>query len=129
MEKFGQLLVPGKPKLPSRIFAIAIPPGVTADSVEIVGKGRVELPGSYHITPAPMVSPSDANREENDTISAEYDHTVAQAYATDELYIPAPKANLLFRGRTGNTTWYRSGLHHFNTSPEAPGFSIILQQP
>ena len=39
VEGFGSLLIPGKPELPSRIFAIAIPPGVvhqianTADRV------------------------------------------------------------------------------------------------
>ena len=49
MEGFGQLLEPGKPKLPSRIFAIAIPPSTKVTSVEMEGVNRTELPGTYNI--------------------------------------------------------------------------------
>lgn len=97
MEGFGQLLAPGKPKLPSRIFAIAIPPGVRADSIEIVGNGRVKLPGTYRIAPAPMVGASNATREEDDSIRTEYDHMVALAYASDALY-PNTEGKFIIQG-------------------------------
>jgi len=86
MEGFGQLLDPGKPKLPSRIFVVAIPPGARADSVEVVGNGLTELPGTYNITPAPMVSALDATESELEEIRATYDQTVEEAYASDEDY-------------------------------------------
>jgi hypothetical protein len=52
VEEFGRLLVPGKPNLPSKIFAIAIPPGAEVAGVTFdVGEGMV-LPGVYEIPPA-----------------------------------------------------------------------------
>ena len=45
MEGFGQLLTPGKPKLPSKIFSIAIPHGVQVDSVQATGMELTELDG------------------------------------------------------------------------------------
>ena len=44
VEDFGYLLVPGKPALPSKIFAIAIPPGSEVADVSFdAGKG-ITLP-------------------------------------------------------------------------------------
>ena len=54
VEEFGYLLIPGKPILPSKIFAIAIPPG--AEVVEVAfetGEG-IALPEFYEVPPAPL---------------------------------------------------------------------------
>ena len=52
VEDFGRILVPGKPDLPSKIFAIAIPPGAEVEEVTFdVGQGIV-LPGTYDVPPA-----------------------------------------------------------------------------
>ena len=54
VEDFGRLLVPGKPGIPSKIFAVAIPPG--ADVVEVsfdAGEG-ITLPGVYDILPVQL---------------------------------------------------------------------------
>jgi hypothetical protein len=51
---FGRLLVPGKPDLPSRIFAIAIPPGAEVANVTFDPGRGVALPGTYEIAPAPV---------------------------------------------------------------------------
>ncbi len=54
VENLGRLLVPGKPNLPSKIFAVAIPPG--AELLEVTfntGEGVV-LPGTYDIPPSPL---------------------------------------------------------------------------
>ena len=54
IENFGQLLVPGKPNLPSKIFSIAIPPGAKVDEVTFdVGEGTM-LEGTYQIPPSPL---------------------------------------------------------------------------
>ncbi len=54
LKDFGNLLVPGKPVLPSKIFAIAIPPGAeVVDVLADLGAG-ITLPGTYSIAPAPL---------------------------------------------------------------------------
>jgi hypothetical protein len=97
MEGFGQLLEPGKPKLPSKIFSVAIPPDVKVDSVEVAGTGLAELPGTYNVVPAPMVSPLSATEEELKKARAEYDETVKAAYASDQPY-PAETGMFITQG-------------------------------
>ncbi|MGB2805877.1 MAG: hypothetical protein WBD64_13400, partial [Candidatus Zixiibacteriota bacterium] len=54
VDNFGRLLVPGKPNLPSKIFAIAIPPGAEVAEVTFdLGEG-ITLTGSYKILPSPL---------------------------------------------------------------------------
>ena len=50
-EDFGRLLIPGKPNLPSKIFAIAIPPGAEVTDVSYETGEEIVLPGSYNILP------------------------------------------------------------------------------
>jgi hypothetical protein len=54
VENFGRLLVPGKPNLPSKIFAVAIPPGAEVAEVTFVTGEGITLPGIYEIPPAPL---------------------------------------------------------------------------
>ena len=63
MEKFGNLLTPGKPMLPGKTFLIAIPPGAEVTSIDVMGDGEFEIKGNYKIIPAPFVFPMD-NRED-----------------------------------------------------------------
>ncbi|MCK5231365.1 MAG: hypothetical protein KAR13_13920, partial [Desulfobulbaceae bacterium] len=86
MKGFGQLLDPGKPKLPSKIFSIAIPPGVKVHSVEMTGAGLFELPDTYTIAPAPMVAPLSATEGDIEEIRVEYERIRKQAYASDVAY-------------------------------------------
>jgi hypothetical protein len=51
IEDFGHLLIPGKPNLPSRIFAIAIPPGSILSDVSFDYCEGIKLPGTYEIIP------------------------------------------------------------------------------
>jgi hypothetical protein len=94
---FGALLVPGKPKLPSRIFAIAIPPGaevvgVTADA----GEGVV-LPGRYAVPPAPLprvISEQDPGASPERLQMYQRNHDAV--YGSDDAY-PAQVAQLIRR--------------------------------
>ena len=86
-EGFGYLLVPGKPKLPSRIFAFAMPPG--AEVVEVTydrGEGIV-LPGAYAITPASLTR---VIGQENSSVYQQrkrvYDENHATVYGSDDPY-------------------------------------------
>jgi hypothetical protein len=48
------LLVPGKPNLPSKIFAVAIPPGAEVLEVTFNAGEGIVLPGTYEILPSPL---------------------------------------------------------------------------
>jgi len=54
VENLGRLLISGKPNLPSKIFAIAIPPGAEVKEVTFSTKEKVTLPGSYNVLPSPL---------------------------------------------------------------------------
>ncbi|MDL1955691.1 MAG: C25 family cysteine peptidase [Candidatus Desulfofervidus auxilii] len=97
MKDFGQLLKPGEPKLPSKIFFIAIPPGVKVNSVKTENIGVKELPGVYKITPAPMVSPLSATIEQLEKIKADYEKKIEKVYSSDILY-PAQTGYFVSQG-------------------------------
>jgi len=87
MEGFGRLLVPGKPILPSKIVAVAIPPG--AEAVEVVANlvDEVTLPGTYEIAPAPLVR---VIGQEDSAIYGKrlqrYESNRASVYGSDDPY-------------------------------------------
>jgi len=51
LEGFGVVGTPGGPRLPGKIFAIAVPPGAVVTGVSFLGKA-VALPGTFRIEPA-----------------------------------------------------------------------------
>jgi hypothetical protein len=54
VEGLGRLLVPGKPNLPSKIIAVAIPPGAEFAGFTFDTGAGVVLPGTYNVPPAPL---------------------------------------------------------------------------
>jgi len=54
VDNFGRLLIPGKPSLPSKIFAIAIPPNTEVDQISFDAGEGIVMPGRYEIPPAPL---------------------------------------------------------------------------
>ena len=54
IEDYGWPLIPGKPKLPTKIFAIAIPPGAEYVGLTFETGTEVELPGEYNILPTQL---------------------------------------------------------------------------
>ena len=87
VEDFGRLLIPGKPNLPSRIFAIAIPPGAQVIDVTFdLGEGAV-LPGTYQISPAPLprvIGQEDPLVYQRDR--ERYEENLRSVYGSDEPY-------------------------------------------
>ncbi|UCD94306.1 MAG: hypothetical protein JSU69_11175, partial [Candidatus Zixiibacteriota bacterium] len=57
MEGFGYLAAPGKPKLPSKNFLIALPPGSRVRAVEVNAAAGTPLAGTYNILPSPPIMP------------------------------------------------------------------------
>jgi len=84
---YGCLLIPGKPNLPSKIFALAIPPG--AELVEVTfdaGQG-IELPGTFEVSPAPL--PRVIGQEDPRIYERErqtYERNYRSVYERDEPY-------------------------------------------
>jgi len=87
VDGFGYLLVPGKPALPARIFAIAIPPGAELVEVTFDAGAGIALPGTYQIPPAPLPR---VIGEEDPTLyaadQAEYQQNYNAVYGSDQPY-------------------------------------------
>ena len=87
VENFGRLLVPGKPNLPSKIFAIAIPPGAEVFEVTFETGESITLPGIYKISPAPLprvIGQEDPLIYEQD--KKMYEENFNAVYGSDDLY-------------------------------------------
>jgi hypothetical protein len=87
VEDFGRLLVPGKPNLPSRIFAIAIPPGAEVVEVSFDVGESIVLPGRYDVSPTPLPR---VIGEENPLVYEKerlmYEENFNSVYGSDESY-------------------------------------------
>jgi hypothetical protein len=87
VENFGRLLVPGKPNLPSKIFAIAIPPGAIASKVIFSFGEGITLPGAYSVAPVPLprvIGQEDPSIYEQD--KKMYQENYNSTYRSDEPY-------------------------------------------
>lgn len=85
--EFGRLRAPGKPQLPSRIFAIAIPPDAEVTSVGFDSGTPVELPGKYAVPPCALSRVLGAENPQlyaRDRKAFEDNH--AAVYGTDAAY-------------------------------------------
>jgi hypothetical protein len=87
VENFGRLLVPGKPNLPSKIFAIAIPPGAEFAEVTFDTYEGVTLPEIYEISPVRLprvIGQEDPLIYERD--KKMYEENFNSVYRSDEPY-------------------------------------------
>ncbi|MHC4081452.1 MAG: C25 family cysteine peptidase [Planctomycetota bacterium] len=95
VEGFGSLLIPGKPKLPSRIFALAIPPGAEVIRVTYDAGDGVVLPGTHKVPPAPLprvIGEQDPGAQRLRMYQQNHD----AVYGSDEAY-PSEVAQLVRR--------------------------------
>ena len=87
VENFGRLLVPGKPNMPSKIFAVAIPPGAEVAGVTFdLGEGIV-FPGTYDIAPSRL--PRVIGEEKPELYARDlemYEANFNSVYGSDEPY-------------------------------------------
>jgi len=87
VESFGRIPEVGKPNLPSRIFAIAIPPGAEVVEVTYKTSEGIILPETYEILPVPLprvIGQEDPLIYEQDKI--EYEENYETAYSSDDPY-------------------------------------------
>ena len=87
VENFGRLLVPGKPNIPSKIFAVAIPPGAELVEVDYDAGEGIILPGTFEISPVSLPIVID---KENPFIYEQekqmYEENFNMVYGSDEPY-------------------------------------------
>ena len=87
VEGFGHLLVPGKPDLPSKIFAVAIPPGAEFVELTFDAAEPVVLPGVYDVPPTPL--PIVIGQEDPLVYAKEnrvYEQNYSAVYGSDSAY-------------------------------------------
>jgi hypothetical protein len=87
VEDFGRLLIPGKPDLPTKIFAIAIPPSAQYVDISYDTGERIELPGEYNVMPIPLpqvigVEDPEVREKEDQVYNENYEIT----YNIDKTY-------------------------------------------
>ncbi|MBN1880276.1 hypothetical protein JW823_09225 [bacterium] len=87
MQNFGMMNIPGQPRLPSRIFAVAVPCGAVVDDV-VIYSGQVErVPGSFDIQPASMRLPlMTLTDEEMAVYETRYQEGYREVYSRDALW-------------------------------------------
>ncbi len=94
IDGFGRLPTPGVPNLPSRVFAIAIPPGAEVVDVTYETADAIVQPGRLHIDPAPL--PRSLGEEDPAVLAkrvAAYDAQKAAVYGSDDPF-PAKVAEI-----------------------------------
>jgi len=88
IDNCGILAESGKPILPAKNVMVALPPGARVNSVDVIGIGRTELPGTYKIVPTspllPMIAETNAGFIEK--INDEWSRTYQSTYSSDEAY-------------------------------------------
>jgi hypothetical protein len=147
LEGFGSLLIPGKPHLPSKIFAVAVPPDAQVVGVSFETDEVVALPGTFNITPAPL--PRVIGKEDPAVSAREqqrYERNYKAVYGADDPYPAAPvefvrtaryrKYNLVdvrvtpfsYRPSSGQLTFYPNltVVVSYKISPGAA--SVIIDQ-
>ena len=82
--QFGMINIPGKPRMPSKTFCIAVPPDAEVSNVTFSGKTK-ELEGLYNIEPAELVLPArEFTQEEYSAAKKERDRNYMLVYSSND---------------------------------------------
>jgi len=126
MEGFGQILQPGWPKLPSKIFHIAIPQGMKIEEVQTNPLEVLEMEGVYNIVPAAMVNAVNAPPEKIKMDLVEYQQIVNQAYSTNAQY-PAETGSFAQKGGYRKYDLVQVRFSPFQYQPQSGVLSLCLE--
>jgi hypothetical protein len=121
MEGFGYLMDPGKPMLPSKSFLITLPPGARVQSVAVKGIGPEELPGTYRITPTPLIAPMIALQQDNEFITRlerEWEANNQTTYSSDQAY-PGQRGELRGSGSLRKYSYASVSFYPFGYHPQS----------
>ena len=118
MANFGNLLVPGKPMLPAKIFTIALPPGAEITSVEFASNGITELPGTYRIRPSPPIARCDNATQLTIGTNNDWQQNYESTYSSDEAY-PEMVGQYLGTGQLRKYSFARVAFFPFSYHPRS----------
>jgi len=91
VDGFGIIGEPGKPLLPGRIFALAVPPGAVVTSVSWQAQDPVVLEGIYSLPATPLARViGNENPDIYESRRSEWQSIVDAAYGTDDPYPTEP---------------------------------------
>lgn len=100
IESFRSLARSGEPALPMKEYLVALPPGARVESVEILSKTSVAVPGVHRVAPYPPVAMSPGMprwREAMGRIQREWSAARDIAYESD-MSFPAEFVRIVGRG-------------------------------
>ncbi|MCD4654294.1 hypothetical protein K8T06_10215 [bacterium] len=87
MDDYGTMNVPGQPRLPSRIVAVAVPPGAIIENVSVVSERSELLNNKYTIEPVGLILPlMTLTDEELAVYEADYKHQYETIYQVDAFW-------------------------------------------
>lgn len=87
LDDCGILFEPGKPRLPSRIYPIALPPNAIVDSVKVISYQSEVLPGKFQIIPVAAPRVIQMSVEQSDkTMARLYERNFIAVYGSDDPY-------------------------------------------
>jgi len=115
-DDFGNLLRPGKPELPARVFMIALPPGAEVISVDIRPTGWIEEYENIKIAPAPPALPNSEDPEMVENCLANWQEDYNKTYSSDEPY-PQVSGEYLGTGGLRKYTFARVAFFPFTYNP------------
>ncbi len=118
MVDFGNLLVPGKPMLPVKVFMIALPLGAEVTNVNVNGINPVELIGTYRIVPAAMNMPSDHRHDLDKQSIREWQNNYNLTYSSDQTY-PPKVGEYIGSGSLRKYTFVRVAFFPFSYQPKS----------
>ncbi len=99
IDDYGQTNIPGKPALPSRIYAVAVPPDAIVKNVVVQSRSIEKIPGQHLVKPAGMVMPlMDLSEKELEVYQKEYEDNYRAVYEKDAFW-PQKTGNWL--GKAG----------------------------
>jgi len=87
MLDFGRMNVAGQPGLPSRIVAVAVPPGAIVESVEVISESKEILDDNFKIKPVELTLPlMNLTEEELAVYEADYKSVKESIYQNDAFW-------------------------------------------
>ncbi len=118
MRGFSKISIPGKPMLPAKVFAIALPPGAEINSVDISSSSITELPGTYRIKPSPPIARCDnATHLVTGTIN-DWQQNYESTYSSDAVY-PEQIGQYLGSGQLRKYSFARIAFFPFSYHPRS----------
>jgi len=126
MRDFGSLLIPGKPKLPAKVFSIALPPGARVTSVTFEPEPPVPISGTYRIAPVPPTLPLVDDHQLEALKTSQWERTRRACYGSDRPF-PEQPALSVGEGALRRYRFLRVAFFPLTYQPQSQKLSLTRQ--